>query len=106
MSIGRQLAAGLAVLTLGVGPAACTLPPDTPTVIASATGTGPADAYRVVSVAQEYEVLRVLGLDARGQALHVIDGQPYDVIAAYNPRTAETRDVWFDIARFYGRGAF
>lgn len=105
MKPGRQLAA-LALLGVLAGLPACVLPPDTPTVIASANGTGPQDAYRVSSVAQEYEVLRVLGLEARSQALHVINGQPYDVITAYNPRTQETRDVWFDIARFYGRGAF
>ncbi|MXO71333.1 DUF4919 domain-containing protein [Alteraurantiacibacter buctensis] len=101
-----RLALGLAVLALCAGTAACVLPPDTPTVIASAAGTSAQDAYRVSSVAQEYEVLRVLGLEARSQALHVINGQPYDVITAFNPRTGETRDVWFDIARFYNRGAF
>lgn len=93
----------LAVLVLCAGTAACVLPPDTPTVIASANGTGPQDAYRVSSVAQEYEVLRVLGLEPRGQSLHVINGQPFDVISAYNARTQETRDVWFDISRFFGR---
>lgn len=103
MTRGR-LAAWLAVLALGAGTSACVLPPDTPTVIASANGTSAQDAYRVSSLAQEYEVLRVLGLESRGQALHVINGQPYDVITAFNPRTQETRDVWFDIARFYGRG--
>jgi hypothetical protein len=105
MKRGR-LAASLAVLALCAGTGGCVLPPDTPTVIASANGTSAGDAYRVSSVAQEYEVLRVLGLEARGQALHVINGQPYDVITAYNPRTQETRDVWFDIARFYGRGFY
>lgn len=103
MTRGR-LAAWLAVLALGAGTSACVLPPDTPTVIASANGTSAQDAYRVSSLAQEYEVLRVLGLEPRSQALHVINGQPYDVITAFNPRTQETRDVWFDIARFYGRG--
>jgi hypothetical protein len=102
MKCGR-LALGLAVLALCAGTTACVLPPDTPAVIASANGTSAQDAYRVSSVAQEHEVVRVLGLEMRGQALHVINGQPYDVIKAYNPRTQETRDVWFDIARFYGR---
>lgn len=103
MPLRRQLAA-LALLGVLAGLPACTLPPDAPTLIASATGTGPDDAYRVVSVAQEYEVLRLLGLQARGQALHVLNGQPYDVIQGFNPATGETREVWFDIARFYNRG--
>ncbi len=84
MTRGR-LAAWLEVLALGAGTSACVLPPDTPTVIASANGTSAQDAYRVSSLAQEYEVLRVLGLESRGQALHVINGQPYDVITAFNP---------------------
>lgn len=103
MSVGR-LTACLAVLALCAGIGACVLPPDAPTVIASATGTGPDDAYRVASEAQEYEVLRLLGLQARGQALHLLNGQPYDVIQGFNPATGETREVWFDIARFYNRG--
>lgn len=103
MTLRRQLAA-FALLGVLAGVPACTLPPDAPTVIASATGTGPDDAYRVVSVEQEYQVLRLLGLEARGQALHVINGQPYDVIQGFSPATGETRDVWFDIARFYNRG--
>lgn len=102
MTLRRQLAA-FALLGVLAGLPACTLPPDAPTVIASATGTGPDDAYRVVSVAQEYEVLRLLGLEMRSHALHVIDGRPFDVLTARDPATGATREVWFDISRFYGR---
>jgi len=70
-------------------------------VIASANGTGPDDAYVVDSVAQEYEVLRLLGLQS--QSLHVIDGRPFDVLTATDPETKEARQVWFDISRFFGR---
>jgi len=70
-------------------------------VIASANGTGPDDAYVVDSVAQEYEVLRLLGLQS--QSLHVIDGRPFDVLTATDPETKEAREVWFDISRFFGR---
>jgi hypothetical protein len=103
MKRGRLLA-GLVLLagTLG-GLSACVLPPDAPTILASANGTGPDDAYPVRSVAQEYEILRLLGLQSRGQALHTINGRPYDVITAVNPSTGQQRDVWFDISRFYGR---
>jgi hypothetical protein len=102
MAQGR-LAALLAGAALCLAPAACVLPPDAPTVLASAGGTGPDDAYRVSSTAQEGEVLRLLGLQMQRQEVHVINGQPYDVLTAHNPTTGETRDVWFDISRFYGR---
>lgn len=102
MKLPRRLI-GVALLGAVAGLSACALPPDAPTVIASANGTGPNDAYVVVSVAQEYEVLHLLGLQSRGQELHVIDGHPYDVIDTIDPQTQETRDVWFDISRFFGR---
>ncbi len=72
-------------------------------MIASANGTGPDDAYVVDSVAQEYEVLRLLGLQSQSQSLHVIDGRPFDVLTATDPETKEAREVWFDISRFFGR---
>jgi len=95
------VAALLAVATGGL--TGCLLPPDAPTVLASATGTGPDDAYVVYSVEQEYEVLRLLGLRRDSQALHMIDGQAFDVLTATDPQTGEARDVWFDISRFFGR---
>lgn len=85
------------------GLTACVLPPDAPTVVASATGTGPDDAYVVSSVAQEYEVLRLLGLTAQEQRVHLINGKPFDVLSTIDPQTQEMRDVWFDISRFYRR---
>ncbi|MCL6250613.1 hypothetical protein M3P36_06090 [Altererythrobacter sp. KTW20L] len=97
---------GLALLLAGaILPAlsGCLLPPDAPSVLASAGGTGPDDAYVVYSVEQEYEVLRLLGLRPERQSLHIIDGRAFDVIIATNPETGEARDVWFDISRFFGR---
>lgn len=86
-----------------MGFTACALPPDAPTVIASAGGTGPDDAYPVYSVEQENEVLRLLGLRKQRQELRVLDGRPFDLITAQDIQTQETRDVWFDISRFFGR---
>lgn len=83
--------------------AGCVLPPATPVVLASATGTGPDDAYGVSSVEQEYEILAALGLQRQSQRVHQIDGRPFDVLTAIDPQTEETRDVWFDISRFSGR---
>jgi hypothetical protein len=103
LKLTRHLAA-LMLLAAGVGGlTACMLPPDAPTVLASANGTGPDDAYVVSSVAQEYEVLRLLGLTVQQQRVHMINGQPYDVLTAINPQTQQSRDVWFDISRFFRR---
>ncbi len=94
----------MALLAAALGSvSACVLPPDAPTVLASASGTGPDDAYVVSSVAQEYEVLRLLGLEMQQQALHQINGKPFDVLTVSDPDTGETRDLWFDISRFFGR---
>ncbi len=101
---GGRLLAGLALLAGTLcGLAACVLPPDAPTIVASATGTGPDDAYVVYSRVQENEVLALLGLVEAGRTVRTINGHPYDVITARRPSTGETRDVWFDISRFTGR---
>jgi len=83
--------------------AACATPPDAATVLASARGTGPADAYAVSSAAQEHEILRLLGVELQSKALHVIDGQAFDVLTVRSAN-GETRDLWFDISRFFRRG--
>jgi len=98
-----RLVAGLALLAATASLSACLLPPAAPTVIASAGGTGPQDAYRVASVAQELEVLRLLSLQPVRQEVRVLNGQPFDVVTAINHTTREERVVWFDITRFYGR---
>ncbi len=99
----RRLAAALLAGVLSAGLSGCVLPPDAPTILASASGTGPDDAYAVASVAQEYEILRLLGLRRQQQSLHKINGKPFDVLTAIDPETQETREVWFDISRFFGR---
>lgn len=91
------------LLTLAPLLAACVTPPDAATIMASAQGTGPEDAYVVSSVAQEYEILRLLGLERGSQALHVIDGRAFDVLTARDPANGEMREIWFDISRFFGR---
>ncbi|TIX50524.1 hypothetical protein [Alteraurantiacibacter aquimixticola] len=95
-------AAMLAACALG-GVTACALPPDAPTVLASANGTGPGDAYVVYSPQQRDEVFALLGLASAGRELHVIDGRAFDVLRAVDPETKEAREVWFDISRFFNR---
>ena len=101
--MSRRLA--LAVLVaLAPLATACATPPDAATVLASAGGTGPDDAYVIANVAQEAEILRLLGVELQSQALHVIDGRPFDVLTVRDPATGTTREVWFDISRFFRRG--
>ncbi len=96
---------GAAVLAIAALPAlsGCVLPPDTPSVLASASGTGPGDAYAVSSEAQEHEILTLLGLELQIKEVHQIDGRAYDVLIAKDLQTQETREVWFDISRFFLR---
>ena len=68
----------------------------------SGDGLSQATAYKVSSVAQEYEILRYLGLQPRVQSL-IIGKKPYDVIRAVDPVTGKEREVWFDISKFFGR---
>ena len=103
MKPGRLAGIVLLAAVAAGGLSACMLPPDAPTVRASAGGTGPDDAYIVASEAQEREILRLLGLNTWSKRLHVIDGKPFNVLTANNPQTEETRDVWFDISRFFRR---
>ena len=97
---GRAVAALLALAPLASG---CVTPPDSATVLASAGGTGPGDAFVVATREQEFEILRLLGLRSDSRMVHAIDGKRYDVFATTDPRTGEAREVWFDISRFLGR---
>lgn len=99
----RLAAAALLAGVLSAGLSGCVLPPDAPTVLASAGGTGPDDAYVISSVTQEYEILDLLGLERQSLELHRIDGRTFDVLTAVDPETGEAREVWFDISRFFGR---
>jgi len=103
MKPGRLAGFALLAAVAAGGLSACVLPPDAPTILASAGGTGPDDAYVVASEAQEQEILRLLGLNMQSRRLHVIDGKPFDVLTTVNPETGEARDVWFDISRFFRR---
>lgn len=101
--MARRLALAL-LAALAPLASACVTPPDAASVAASAGGTGPDDAYVVQSVAQEYEILRLLGLEMEVQSLHVIDGKPFDVLEVRDPANGGAeREVWFDISRFFGR---
>jgi len=93
----------LAVLVATAPLAACVTPPDSATVLASAGGTGADDAYVVTSEAQENEILRLLGVTVERRVVRVIDGRPFHVLTVRARESGETRELWFDVSRFFRR---
>ncbi|MEA3010896.1 MAG: hypothetical protein QOJ91_2588 [Sphingomonadales bacterium] len=69
-------------------------------IMARADGATPETAYKVAGVADEYAIVRALGLQARSQSL-TIRKKPYDVLTVVDPRDGKVRQLWFDISRFY-----
>jgi hypothetical protein len=74
-------------------------------VLAKDDGRTQKTAYRVKNVDEEYEILRVFGLQPGVQSLVGGDnGKMYDMLEAKNPKTGETVQLWFDITSFFGAG--
>jgi predicted RNA-binding protein associated with RNAse of E/G family len=71
-------------------------------IMARADGGSPETAYRVSSVRDEYEIVRALGLEVKSQAL-VFRKKPYDILTVVDPKDGSTRDLWFDIGKFFGK---
>ena len=58
-----------------------------------------ATAYRVKSVDEEYEILRLFGLRPASQSLIIgNDQKPYDMLDATNPKSGDHFELWFDIS--------
>lgn len=60
-------------------------------------GQSAATAYKVISVQEEYAVLRVLGVTPVRQSLHRADGHSYDVFAVKDARSGEDMQVFFNV---------
>lgn len=61
-------------------------------------------AIPVHSVAEEYQLMRKMGLTPNRQSLVMgDDGKPYDVIDCVDA-TGAARQLWFDISSFFGKG--
>ena len=71
---------------------------------AGGEGSSAADAVVVGSVGEEYAWVRrhCPGFQPLTQSLQEIDGKPYDVLTLRNA-AGETRTVYFDISRFFGK---
>lgn len=66
--------------------------------IETGDGSTPRQAFTVVSVDEEYQVLRSKGLRLKSQALDRADGHTFDVMTAIDPQ-GQTRVIYFQIDR-------
>ena len=73
-------------------------------ILQSGDGRTKTTAFKVKSVQEEYQILRVYGLEPGIQALDVEpDGRAFDSLTAKNPRTGVEVELWFDISSFFGK---
>jgi hypothetical protein len=66
-------------------------------ILKSGDGKSTKGAMFVISVAEEYAVIRVLGLRPVGQALNHSEGHSYDVLTVMDPNTKEESTLYFNI---------
>jgi hypothetical protein len=66
-------------------------------ILTGADGKSAATAYVVIDVGEEYAVLRALELQRGSQGMRIVDGHKYDVLTVTDPKTKQTREVWFNI---------
>ena len=70
-------------------------------ILASGDGQALETAYVVISVEEEYTILRVLGWHLKEQALLGAGGHHYDKMDVFNPKTQQQATVYFNIDRPY-----
>lgn len=66
-------------------------------VLRSGSGRDFASAFQVISVAEEYAVLRVMGLQTAGQSLAGHEGSEFDVMTVTNRKTGAEQVLYFNI---------
>ena len=71
-------------------------------IFATGDGNSARTAYRILSIHEEYVVASVLDLKVDSQRLNT-EGGYYDVMKVIDPKTGESREIWFDISAFFGR---
>ena len=97
------LYAALLLLGTPTAPPQAAAPRESPARAEMADGRDAANAIKVDSVAEEYAIMRRLGLKPEMQSLMMIGGHPYDMIRVVDPRTGKRRELWFDIQSFFGK---
>ena len=66
-------------------------------ILVSGTGRDFANAFQVISVAEEYAVMRILRLPAGAQALVEHEGSEFDVVTIKNPQTGQELVLYFNV---------
>lgn len=66
-------------------------------ILRSGSGRDFATAFQVISVDEEYAVMRILGLQSEHQSLVANGGSEFDVITAKNPRTGAVVELHFNV---------
>lgn len=66
-------------------------------ILATGDGRDFGSAWIVLSIPEEYTVVRILGLRSTGQRLVQQDGHWFDVLSVQDPATGETQDMVFNI---------
>ncbi len=66
-------------------------------ILTSGTGRDFANAFQVISVAEEYAVMRILRLPAGSQALVEHEGSEFDVVTIKNPQTGQELVLYFNV---------
>jgi hypothetical protein len=65
-------------------------------------GKSAATAWKVISVAEEYDLLSAKGYKVGNQSLMQQDGHSFDVLEVTDTETGEKSSVWFNIDRVFG----
>lgn len=68
----------------------------------SGDGKTPETAYIVINVSEEYDLLRYLQMESRGQSLSSIEGHMYDILSIENSEGKKDK-VYFNIDLFFGK---
>lgn len=68
-------------------------------IMTKADGLTPKTAFKVSSVKDEYQIVVALGVTVQSQSL-VLQKRAYDMLTVVS-KSGETRELWFDISRFY-----
>ncbi len=66
-------------------------------ILVSGTGRDFANAFQVISVAEEYAVMRILRLPAGSQALVEHEGSEFDVVTIKNPQSGQELVLYFNV---------
>ena len=86
----------------GVSGSAPQVPKRLVKIMAKRDGRSCANGYKVRNIREEYQILAVLELQPRTQSL-VTGKKPCDLQTAFDPKTGQEREVWFDISAFFYR---